>query len=217
MRTSVSFALTAWLATAAPALLAQAPASTGDISPVLHAAQAWLARLVTGVGDGTRIAYEQDGDTVRFRVDAATLGQPGRPIAEGILEFDRDGLRRFRILDGVAYDRHREFKQRAARLGLGASEMQVLLGQDQPRPGAAARRHPATGLPMDLMRGADGDAAEVEAVRFDGRGPATAEAPDGEPVAAWRLRVRVGRGAAQRRYDATIEPFGGAVIALERR
>lgn len=220
MRTPSFVVLLVWLSTALPSVHAQAPAPSPapqEVPAALLAAQAWLSRLVAGVGDGMRVAYDLQGDTVHFRIDVATLTQPGRPVAQGILEFDRDGLRRFRIEDGVAYDRHRAFRQRARSLGLAAPEMQVLLESEAQPPGAAAARGPAAGLRLDLLRGADGGRADVEGVTFDGRGPATADAPDGEPVAAWRVRIRLGRGPDLRRYEATVEPFGGAIIAMERR
>ena len=187
-----------------------------NVPPELQVAHELLMQLVDGVGRSARVSYERQGDVVKFRVDLATLTAPVEPVAEGELSFNSEGLTHFRIDAGLAYERHRDFKRRAQRLGLGNPEIEVLLDSEAPRLPRNTRATLAEGLPLNLLRTTPGEALVVEDVVFEGRSATTGRVSDERPTAAWRVAVRVGGAGAMRRFEVTVEPFGGAIIAIER-
>ena len=189
------------------------------VPPDLRRAHDYLLRLVDGLGRSARVAYERVGDVVRFRVEVVALtGLPTTSVAEGELAVDVDGLVRFRIDGGAGYQRHRNFRRRAARMRLGNHEIEVLLDAEEPRFPRASRDAIGAALPLEVLRSVGDGPSVVESVAFEGRrGVAPASGADDDLVAAWQLGVRVGRGAGARRYAVTVDPFEGSIIAIERR
>ena len=200
-----------------PPVPVAAVASVETVPPELRVAHGLLMQLVEGVGRSARVSYERQGDVVKFRVDLATLAAPVEPVAEGELSFNSEGLTRFRIDYGLAYERHRDFRRRAKRLALGNPEIEILLDAEAPRLPRNARATLADTLPLDLLRTTPGEPLVVESVMFEGRRVSPAPSSDEEPIAAWRVAVRVGSAGAVRQFVVTVEPFGGAIIAIERR